>query len=105
MRYYGKIGFEVTKETRPGIWEATTEFREYYGEVHRWIKRYENSDHQNDDIDINNSISIISDPFANENLGNLKCIEWMGTLWKITSIEVEYPRLILTIGGVYTNGE
>lgn len=34
----------------------------------------------------------------------MKYVVWMGASWKITSIEVQRPRLLLTIGGVY-NGE
>ena len=30
--------------------------------------------------------------------------EIMGTKWKISEVEVQYPRLILTIGGVW-NGD
>jgi hypothetical protein len=28
-------------------------------------------------------------------------VEFMGTKWKITNVEVQYPRLILSVGGVY----
>jgi len=28
----------------------------------------------------------------------------MDSLWKVTAVDVQYPRLILSIGGVY-NGE
>jgi hypothetical protein len=34
----------------------------------------------------------------------MRYVEFMGTKWKITNIEVQYPRLTLSIGGEY-NGQ
>jgi hypothetical protein len=31
----------------------------------------------------------------------MRYVEWMNARWKITSIDVKRPRVILTIGGVY----
>ena len=31
----------------------------------------------------------------------MKYIEFEGTKWKITNVEVRYPRLNLTVGGIY----
>ena len=55
----------------------------------------------NDNVVISNQISIIADPFAMSNFHNIKYVEYMGTRWKITSVDVQYPRLLLTLGGVY----
>ena len=55
----------------------------------------------NDNLNISNEFSIIADPFAYENFQNMRYIVFMGAKWKITSVEVQYPRLILTVGGVY----
>ena len=103
-KFFGAIGYAVTSETRPGIYEEQIIEREYFGDVNRNIRKLENSEHLNDDINISNEISIVSDPFANENFYSMRYAEFMGTKWKITSVEVKYPRLILTLGGVY-NGQ
>ena len=58
----------------------------------------------NDNININQQISIVSDPYANKNFHQIRFIEYMGTKWKVTSVQVEFPRLILEVGGVW-NGE
>ena len=55
----------------------------------------------NDDININNSISIVADPYAYENFHNMRYAILEGVKWKITNVEINRPRLILTIGGVY----
>ena len=64
-------------------------------------RKLESSDSVNDNINISNSISIISDPYANENFHKMRYAKFMGTEWKVTNVEVQYPRLILTLGGVY----
>lgn len=103
-KFFGAIGYAVTSETKPGVYEEQIIEREYFGDVNRNIRKLENSEYLNDDINISNEISIVSDPFANENFYSMRYAEFMGTKWKITSVEVKYPRLILTLGGVY-NGQ
>lgn len=101
-KWCGKIGYAVTAETEPGIWEEILTEREYFGELVRNTKRVlQSSDTVNDNVNIVNGISIISDPFANDNFCNIRYAEFMGTKWKVTDVEVQYPRLILTLGGVY----
>lgn len=103
-KFYGVIGYSTTKETVPGVWKDDITEREYFGELTRNSRRLQSTDKVNDDINIANEISILADPFANENFHSMKYVKFMGTKWKITSVEVKYPRLILAIGGKY-NGQ
>lgn len=103
-KWFGKIGFANTVETSPGIWEEQITTHEYFGDVYRNTRRLQTTDQVNDDINISNEISILADPFANENFHSMRYAEFMGTPWKITNVEVKYPRLILTLGGLFTNG-
>ena len=100
-KWCGKIGYAITKETEPGLWEPVIVERKYYGDLisNRWKRQ--NSGGINDDINISNSISIIADPFANQNLGSMTYVECMGAKWKISDVEIQFPRLILTVGGLY----
>lgn len=105
MKYFGKVGFVYTEETVPGVWEEVQTEKDYYGDVLRYSKSYQTtSEKVNDDVNFNNQISILTDPFAMNHFQDIKYLEWMGAYWKITSVEIQYPRLILTIGGVY-NGK
>lgn len=104
MKWFGIIGFAETIETKPGVWKDQITKREYFGDMTRNTRRLQSTDKVNDDIDISNEISIVSDPYANENFHSMRYVEFMSTKWKITSVEVQYPRLILTLGGEY-NGE
>lgn len=101
MKWSGKIGFVETKETRPGVWENVTTERNFYGDVVRDIRKNQSSGQVNDDINISNRISIVSNSFVRDNLSFMKYIEFMGAKWKITDVEVQYPRLVLTIGGLW----
>ena len=101
-KWYGVIGYSMTIETTPGVWSNIDIERNYFGDVIRNTNRWSsNSDSTNDDLSINNQISIVADPYAHRNFHYMKFIEFMGTRWKISNVEVKYPRLILTLGGVY----
>ena len=103
-KWFGKIGYAITSETRPGIWEEVIVERNYYGDMIRNSRRLQTASQVNDDININNELSIISDPYAMNSFHAMRYAEFMGTKWKITNVEVQYPRLILSLGGLY-NGE
>lgn len=103
-KFYGIIGYAETVETDPGVWEEKIVERMYFGDLLSNFRNLQNSGEVNDDVNIANKISIVSDPYANENFHSMRYVEFLDTRWKITNVEVLYPRLILTLGGVY-NGE
>lgn len=103
-KFYGTVGYGVTEETTPGVWTDRIVERNYSGDVIKNYKKSYSGESINDNIDVSNNISIISDPFAMQHFHTIKYVKWMGAAWKVSTVEVQYPRLILTIGGVY-NGE
>lgn len=100
-RFCGKIGYAVQSETAPGVWTESITERLYYGDIIRNSRRLQSSGSLNDDIEISNRLSIIADPFAYENFHAMRYVIFMGSKWKISEAEVEYPRLILSLGGLY----
>lgn len=100
-KFYGAVGYAVTKETSPSVWEEQIVDRMYSGDLVRNYIRSESSGGVNDNINVSNNISIIADPYANENFQHMRYVKFMGTKWKIVSVEVQYPRLTLILGGVY----
>lgn len=100
-KFYGDIGYADTKETAPGVWQEQITERPYFGDILRTTSKMQSGEHLNDNLSIDNRLSIVADPFAYENFYTMRYVKWMGALWKITSVEVQRPRLILTIGGVY----
>lgn len=103
-KFYGKIGYANTVETKPGVYEEQIVERSYYGDLIRNTRRLQSANQVNDDINISNEISIVADPYATNNFHTMRYAVFMGTKWKISNVEVSYPRLILTLGGVY-NGQ
>ena len=106
-RYYGKIGFQKTveSETEASVWEPAIIERSYYGDVIRNTRKWENGVGMIADFVLSNQISILADPYAFENLGFIKYVTWMKKKWAIKSIDVNYPRLILTLGGLYSEND
>lgn len=100
-RWAGKVGFETSVETEPGIWEEKINERKYYGDLNRNARRLESSNVINDNINISNEISFVADPYAKENFYAIRYVEFMGTKWKVSNIEVQFPRLVLSLGGIY----
>lgn len=105
-KYFGAIGFalgcrEGTGENEGIVKELPVIERTYYGDVIQNGRRIENGSDINDDIQISNRISILADAYAMEHFFAMKYVDWMGTKWKVTNVDVQRPRLILTIGGIY----
>ena len=100
-KFCGKIGYAITEDTGNGVWVERIVEREHKGDTLRIISRWQPNNQVNDDLTINNQISILADQFAYENFQSMKYVEFMGAKWKITSAEVQRPRIILNIGGVY----
>lgn len=104
-KFYGKIGYAETVKTKPGVWRPKIIEKPYFGDLIRNSRQYESAGQVNDNLNIANEISIVADPYARQNFHSMRYVESMGAKWKITRVEVQYPRLILTIGGVYNDGK
>lgn len=100
-KYYGTIGFRTTAEIKPGIYKEQITEREYFGDVVRVARRLQTADKVNDDITLTHDVSIIADPFAYNNFQSIIYLTYLGQKWKVTNVEVLYPRLSLSLGGLY----
>ncbi len=100
-KWFGKIGYANTSEVRPGVCEEVITEREYYGDVIRNNKQTENSGEVIDDISVSVSISIVADPFAYNNFHTMKYVDYMGSKWKVKTVDPQYPRMVLSLGGLY----
>jgi len=104
-RYYGKVGFGQAQNQGNGVYSGDIAYRYYYGDVLSNYRNTENDQKVNSDLTVSNSISIVSDSHANEHFSAIRYVEWSGALWKVTSVSVESPRLILKLGGRYNGPE
>lgn len=104
-KFCGMLGFSEQVETAPGVSLPKTVEHLYYGDVSRNLRRLQSSTESvNDGFALSNEISVLLDPYALENYYNLQYVTYMGVRWKVTTVEIRYPRLVLNLGGKY-NGE
>src|SRR5699024_8897651 len=99
-KYSGMVGYAIQREVRPDIWESVPVERKMRGDVYKLSNRVDSGSKVNDDITLNTTISLIADPFAYENFTNLKYVTYLGVKWKVTEVDIQRPRLVLTIGGI-----
>jgi hypothetical protein len=100
-RFYGKIGYGEMIEASPGVHVDVFIERYYYGEIVRNSRNLSEGENLNKDLSITNSISIVADAYANEHFFAIRYVEWAGTLWTVSTVEVQRPRLLLSLGEVY----
>lgn len=105
-KYCGKVGYITTIESPAdsGIYVEVPCERVYRGDVVENGRALQSTQYLNDNVRVQNQISIIADAYAIQNYGRIRYVEWMGTMWKVDSVKVDRPRLLLTLGGVY-NGQ
>lgn len=99
-KIFGVIGF-ATLNNSNGVWSEDIYESSYYMDLIRNSRYLQTTNQVNDDISVSNEISIVADPYAKNNFHMIRYVEFMGTKWKVTSVNVQQPRLILTLGGVY----
>jgi hypothetical protein len=100
-RFFGIVGYGEPVETAPGVWVDNIVEYSYYGDVVRNSRELRQGQFLNDDLSVQNSISIVADAYANEHFFAIRYVEWAGTLWTVDSVDVLIPRLLLRLGKVY----
>lgn len=100
-KYAGLVGYVTQEETSPGIWSSVNNEKSMRGDVIRQSSSFEQGEKVNDDINLQNRISLVGNPYAYSNFTSIKYIWYLGNKWKVVSVEVARPRLILTLGGLW----
>lgn len=100
-KFFGVIGYGNTIDQGDGVWEVQITERQYYGDIVRNARRFSEADGVTGDISLTNSISIVADAYANEHFFAIRYVKWAGARWTVSEVEVQRPRLLLRLGGVY----
>lgn len=100
-KWFGSVGYEEEKEIRPGVWDQVITEREYCGDTYRNMRKLQNSGEVNDTVTLANTVSIVADPYAMNHFHSIRYATFSGARWKVTDVEPQYPRLLLTLGGVW----
>lgn len=105
MRFYGAVGYSVSTETSPGVWQDVITEKTYFGDVINNARRLEAPSmvppEVNSAVALENSFSILADADAYANFMKMRYVVWEGSYWQVISAQVRRPRLILTIGGIW----
>ena len=100
-KFYGIVGYSEMTETAPGVFMDVPIEHYYVGDVLKNGSRWEYSEGVNDDISLMNRISIVGDEYMYEHFSSIRYVVLNGVKWAVKNIEVQRPRLILVLGGVY----
>lgn len=100
-RFSGVVGYGEATEVASGVWQDVITERTYLGNVVKNNRRLRDGSEVNSDLTVTSSISIVADPYANEHFFAIRYVEWMGKRWVVSEVDVQRPRLILRLGGVY----
>ena len=100
-KWFGIVGYADTVETAPGVHKEIISERKYYGDVIRNTQKLQSTEHANDDVNVSNVVSIVSDSYAINNIHKIRYAEYLGVKWKVTNIDSPLPRINLTLGGLY----
>jgi len=104
MKFAGKVGFVNAAETATDVWSEEVSEKQYYGDVTKNYRRWENGEGVNQDLNVSNTISIVANDYAYEHAGEIKFVWWLGKRWCVTNITVDRPRITLSLGGLYNGG-
>lgn len=106
-RFYGVVGYIQQVEDPPDSdkWKEVTTTREYFGEIVKENRRWEPGDSTIDNLTVTNKIRILADDFAFQNCSAIRFVRWMGCDWKVVNAEVDHPRIVLSLGGVYNGNK
>lgn len=104
-KFCGKVGYGITKQVKPGVWEEIIEEKDVVGDLLKNTYRQNVSSSVNPKIVLNNTVSVILDPYMLQNYNLIRYISFRGIAWNVDSVEVQYPRLVLTLGGEYHGKE
>ena len=103
MRFRGVVGFGTSVEDPedPSVWVDDITEKSFTGDVVRDTSKSQEGDGLNEDVVMQNQISIVANRHAIGNYSDMKYVEWEGERWTIDSVEVRPPRLILSLGEPY----
>lgn len=102
-KYAGLVGYVTQTETVPGVWTPVSNSRSMRGDIIRQASS-QNGDKVNTDITLSHRVSLIGDAYAFDNYFYIKWIVIDGAKWEVTSVEIQRPRIIVSLGGLW-NGD
>lgn len=101
-KYSGLVGYVTEEEISPGVWQPKNNSRKMRGDIIRQTSNNQNDMKVNNDTTLSHRVSLVGDAYAFSNYYDIKWIDIDGYRWKVSSVEVQRPRIIVSLGGPYT---
>lgn len=103
MKWCGDIAFNIDVEVERGVHEPTVIPKKFVGEVLRPAWNEQLGDKINADLRVSNRLSVVADPFIQNNFHRIAYVTYGGAKWTVSGVEQELdrPRLTLTLGSLY----
>ncbi len=100
-KYAGLVCYVTQEEKVPGVWTPLENPVLMKGDIIRQSSNYQDNGKINSDISLNHRVSLVGDAYAFDNYYNIKWIMLDGRKWEVTSVEIQRPRIIVSIGGLW----
>ena len=107
MKWYGDIGFKEDVEVSPRVWRPTVVPRKFFGDVLNPSWREQQGDKINADLHVSNKLSVVADPYLQNNFHKIAYVEFGGAKWTVSDVvkDPDRPRLTLSLGPLYLEDE
>lgn len=105
MKWYGEIAYRDSEEVEPGVWEDKITVVKKFGDLLRVTKSNQQGDKINSDISVSNQISVVADPILFNSFHKIEYVTFAGAKWRVSTVEVQYPRLVISLGSLYLEDE
>lgn len=105
MKVSGEIGYAKSIETTPGVYDDQITRKPFSGDLIQDTRKWESDQKVNDNLVLGNRVSILASSFARANLDFMKFVKIGESYWEISNIQIQYPRLFLTLGSVYNGNK
>lgn len=100
-KFAGLVGYVTQEESVPGVWSPVENPKMMKGDIIRQSSTNQNGDKVNSDVSLNHRVSLLGDAYAFNNYYSLKWIQLNGRKWEISSVELQRPRIVVTVGGLW----
>lgn len=100
-KFNGLVGYVTQSETSPGVWSSVENSIMMKGDIIRQSSNSQNDDKVNSGIALSHRVSLVGDAYSFGNYYDIRWVDIKGKKWEVSSIEIQRPRLIVTLGGVW----
>lgn len=101
MKWAGEIAYSMQVETEKHVWDEQVVKKPAMGDLIEFSKNNDQSNNINVDFSLSNQLSVVMDPFIQNNFQNILYVTINGGKWTVSSAKIRYPRIILSFGKLY----